>query len=85
MADEILVFHLTPEQVEEKRAALEKEGITLTLPAGEIHHDTILGEVVLGYTYDAAAGTIEIDLKKVPHFGKGKVISKIDEWFGVQG
>jgi hypothetical protein len=80
MANKVLVFHLTPEQLQTKADFLKEQGITISLPKGDIQHKTPIGTVEVGYEYDGKS-QLSVTILKNPPFCEGRVVSEINKWF----
>jgi len=61
-----------------ERLSIE-QGITLTGDTGEIEHDTLLGNVKVGYSY--RPDVLVVTIEEAPMFSSGKVEKTVREWF----
>lgn len=77
-----LSFRLTPDDLAAKQRQLAESGVDVTPPSGRIVHDTVLGKVILDYSYDAAAQLLTVTIVQHPPFAEGKVAQTIGKWFG---
>ena len=70
-----MVFNLTPEQFEKKKAELSQKGITVTGNDGVIDHEGFKAD----YHYDGSKLTLNIDHE--PHIPFVNIDKKITSWF----